>query len=43
MAEPYITPSDQDIIKTLLKVQIENHEKVSKVRAIIPAEEWLGF
>ena len=43
MAEPYITPSDQDIIKTLLKVQIENYEQVSKVRAIIPAEKCLGF
>ena len=43
LAEAYKTPEDLIMIDTLLKINIENFEQVSKIRAIIPANKCLGF
>jgi hypothetical protein len=43
LAEAYRTPEDLIMIDTLLKINIENLEQVSKIRAIIPANKCLGL
>ena len=39
----YTSQSDLHDIDTLLKIDIENLEQVSKIQAIIPADKCLGF
>ena len=43
LAEAYKTPDDLSMIDTLLKMNIEKFEQVSKISAIIPAYKCLGF
>jgi hypothetical protein len=43
LVKAYKTPEHLIMIDTLLKINIENLEQVSKIRAIIPANKCLGF
>ena len=43
LTEAYKTPGDLNVIDTLLKINLENFEQVSKISAIIPAYKCLGF
>ena len=43
LVTPYTTQSDLDVIDTLIKINIENLEGVSKIEAIIPANKCLGL
>ena len=43
IGKPYTSKFDLEVIDTLIKMDIENLEQISKIRAIIPAENCLGL
>ena len=43
LVKPYTSPSDLEIIDTLIKTNMENFEQISKIKAIIPASKCLGL